>query len=354
MKNHNEMYQSLLSRYEEHQEKKKKQILAIKRTAPVLACLCLTMAFGVGYWGHLKDLPNTPVQPDIIEESTTRTSDITTTIMENDTTIRTDYHTEPTVTTAPASKSRTDRTTTTTGKQTKTLTTIVTDMTETKVSAQVTAAQTEKQVPTVTYAVIQTTAMTQTTIFPTVSTVTETTTAVEDDSRILYPIGKTINIKNYKAMAAASYLIYNDLETSTITTDVTATTQTTTAIPSETTTTTVTTDDKQAALKKLSEKENRLFGEFQRERAVLLGELPSDAPRLTLDEAVDIIESSDSFAEICRKLHEAQPLVDYIGGSGITRLEYWFDDKGEQKIYLIMEEESIFYFRFYGADIVYS
>ena len=26
MKNHNEMYQSLLSRYEEHQEKKKKRI----------------------------------------------------------------------------------------------------------------------------------------------------------------------------------------------------------------------------------------------------------------------------------------------------------------------------------------
>ena len=74
----------------------------------------------------------------------------------------------------------------------------------------------------------------------------------------------------------------------------------------------------------------------------------------TLDEAVEIIESSSSFAEICRKLHEAQPLVDYIGGSGITRLEYWFDNKGEQKIYLIMEEESIFYFRFNGADIVYS
>ena len=104
----------------------------------------------------------------------------------------------------------------------------------------------------------------------------------------------------------------------------------------------------------MTEKENRLFGEFQRERAVILGELSPDAPRLTLDEAVEIIESSSSFAEICRKLHEAQPLVDYIGGSGITRLEYWFDDKGEQKIYLIMEEESIFYFRFNGADIVYS
>ena len=71
-------------------------------------------------------------------------------------------------------------------------------------------------------------------------------------------------------------------------------------------------------------------------------------------EAVEIIESSGSFAEICRKLHEAQPLVDYIGGSGITRLEYWFDNKGAQKIYLIMEEESIFYFHFTGADIVYS
>ena len=79
MKNHNEMYQSLLSRYEEHQEKKKKRILILKRTVPVLACFCLTVALGVGYWDHFRNLPNIPVQPNIIEEPTSEIPEITTT-----------------------------------------------------------------------------------------------------------------------------------------------------------------------------------------------------------------------------------------------------------------------------------
>lgn len=73
MKNHNEMYQSLLYRYNEHQEKKNKRILMIKFIVPILTCLSLIMMLGVEYYNNYKNHPptvtketaekiNTPVQ----------------------------------------------------------------------------------------------------------------------------------------------------------------------------------------------------------------------------------------------------------------------------------------------------
>jgi len=123
--------------------------------------------------------------------------------------------------------------------------------------------------------------------------------------------------------------------------------------PTETTITTIKTtivttapqkiDEKNTALEKLAIKERRLVGKFERERAVLLGELDSDATRLTINDVQNIIDNSDSFNEIWQKLKEAQPYPDYYGGSGITNIEYWFDDRGEQKIMLIKPQEDILY-----------
>lgn len=70
MKNHNEMYQSLLSRYNEYEEKKKKRICTIRRTVPVLACFCFVVVFGLGYWEDLEKLPNVPISPNIVEDQT--------------------------------------------------------------------------------------------------------------------------------------------------------------------------------------------------------------------------------------------------------------------------------------------
>lgn len=314
-------------------EKKKHRNMLIRRVSFSCASVFAVVIVGFFAW---KSIPHKPEFPNdiIIPESTV----ITTSTFTNNTSIQT-------TALVTSSRTETDRVSTT-----NTVKIVTTHVSETNAIKPPSTTATMIQTQPVTE--IKTTAQIQTTGVPVTSTVTETQ-PVNDDSRLLYPLGKQISIERYKKLASASYLIYNDLEVSATTTVATATTQTTT-VPSGTTTTTVTPDDTQIALEKLKQKENRLFGEFQRERAVLLGELPPDAPRLTLDEAVEIIESSSSFAEICRKLHEAQPLVDYIGGSGITRLEYWFDDKGAQKIYLIMEEESIFYFHFTWADMVYS
>ena len=60
MKNYDEMYQSVLSKYDEYQKKKKKRIRTIRRTVPVLACFCLTIVLGVGYLDYFKNLPHIP------------------------------------------------------------------------------------------------------------------------------------------------------------------------------------------------------------------------------------------------------------------------------------------------------
>ena len=125
------------------------------------------------------------------------------------------------------------------------------------------------------------------------------------------------------------------------TTATTATTETTT------TTATVTSDalsEEQAkALAELAEKEHGAFGEFERARASILNKIPEDASRMTLEEAKEFVNSSDSFKEIYDKLSASQPYPDFIGGSGVTKVEYWFDDKGKEKILLILEQEDVIY-----------
>lgn len=129
------------------------------------------------------------------------------------------------------------------------------------------------------------------------------------------------------------------------TTATTATTETTTE--TTTTTATVTSDalsEEQAkALAELAEKEHGVFGEFERARASILNKIPEDASRMTLEEAKEFVNSSDSFKEIYDKLSASQPYPDFIGGSGVTKVEYWFDDKGKEKILLILEQEDVIY-----------
>ena len=133
----------------------------------------------------------------------------------------------------------------------------------------------------------------------------------------------------------------------TATTATTETTATTATTETTTTTATVTSDalsEEQAkALAELAEKEQGVFGEFERARASILNKIPEDASRMTLEEAKEFVNSSDSFKEIYDKLSASQPYPDFIGGSGVTKVEYWFDDKGKEKILLILEQEDVIY-----------
>ena len=132
MKNHNEMYQSLLSRYEEYQEKKKRHLLTVKRAVPVLACFCFCAVLGLGYWNHIRNLPSILVQPDVRDETTIEATE-TTIFSESGNTSKTQItnQTEPIFTTAPTSELETDFITATTSIQAQT-TAVVTVFSETQ------------------------------------------------------------------------------------------------------------------------------------------------------------------------------------------------------------------------------
>jgi hypothetical protein len=148
MKNDDQMYQSVLSRYAEYQEtKKKNRRQTIRLTVPVLACFCFCAVLGIGYWNHFQKLPNIPVKPDVIEEPTIEVPETTTSMVpESKTTTQVSDKIESASTTAPVSNSETERITTTAGIQAQTVTTVVTDATETPTTEQV-VKQTETQAP---------------------------------------------------------------------------------------------------------------------------------------------------------------------------------------------------------------
>lgn len=67
MKNHDEMYKSLLSRYSDYQEKKKRKIIIAKRTLSLAACFAVIFS-GYHVW---QNVPKTPQNPPVIDESAT-------------------------------------------------------------------------------------------------------------------------------------------------------------------------------------------------------------------------------------------------------------------------------------------
>ena len=124
-----------------------------------------------------------------------------------------------------------------------------------------------------------------------------------------------------------------------------ATTSVSTQTETTMTTTTVTSDalseEQEKALAELAEKEHGVFGEFERAWASILNKIPEDASRMTLAEAKELVNSSDSFKKIYDKLSASQPYPDFIGGSGVTKIEYWLDETGNDKILLIREQGDI-------------
>lgn len=156
-------------------------------------------------------------------------------------------------------------------------------------------------------------------------------------------IASTISISLLAGMSPAAYMTqaYAD-----VTEEMSI--QTTAAVtqPLESTTTTSVTTavtEEQAVLDELTQKENILFGEFKRERAVLSGKLAPDTERLTLDEVNEIINEAGSYDDMYKEIAATQTYPDFVGGSGVTKVEYWLDDTGSEKIRLIVEENDIIY-----------
>ncbi len=177
MKNYDEMYQSVLYKYDEYLEKKKKRIRMIRRTVPVLACLCLTIGLGIGYRDHFIDLMHPPKQPEIVDDITTVTPDTTT----NNITIRTENTAEPVTTTLPVHSSVSERNTSTKTAHTQAVTT---PETETSMKTeQVTEKPTETPVPVTTAAAVQTAANTEPTTALPIQTTEDVTVTTADHGK---------------------------------------------------------------------------------------------------------------------------------------------------------------------------
>ena len=86
---------------------------------------------------------------------------------------------------------------------------------------------------------------------------------------------------------------------------------------------------------------NRMVGEYARRIAELNGEIDADAPRITTEEVAQMIDEGMEFRAVLQRLHELYPYPDYIGGSGVTNIEYWLDISGTDFILLTIESESV-------------
>ena len=188
MKNDREMYQSVLSKRNEHRKKKERQLRIIKRTLPVLACFCLTLGLWAAFRERPEKLPEIPDSPGMTETTTTVTSS-----------------TAVTVSTSAATTASAPKTTLTaatgTGQTTKT-TAAVTETSAATQTEQTTAQQTETQVSsttaTVTSAVTSTTAAT-----------TSVTTSFGDMSIDPNPPEKRIYPLQFDDMEAAVNAVLN-------------------------------------------------------------------------------------------------------------------------------------------------
>ncbi len=123
--------------------------------------------------------------------------------------------------------------------------------------------------------------------------------------------------------------------------------QTETVKTTETSTTTTTasglTAEQQQQLEELREEGDRLFGRFIRQELIIQGELPEDAPRLTLAQMEEMIAESTDFENIGEKLLNAQLYPDFVGGSGVTNIWYWLDETGSERILITLQQEDIHY-----------
>jgi hypothetical protein len=99
-----------------------------------------------------------------------------------------------------------------------------------------------------------------------------------------------------------------------------------------TTTTTAPLSEQERKLAELEKKE-RSQGRMPRERQIILGNIPADAPRLSYEEAKQIADNSASRNELAAEIRKRYPYPDNLGMETDDEY-YWLDDEGKELILL--------------------
>jgi len=78
-----------------------------------------------------------------------------------------------------------------------------------------------------------------------------------------------------------------------------------------------------------------LVGEWVRPVLIMLGDLPADMPRLTVEDVANLYGKVD-FEEMGKEFKKIAGAPDWIGGSGIYREIYYLNDERTEAIYLML------------------
>lgn len=73
------------------------------------------------------------------------------------------------------------------------------------------------------------------------------------------------------------------------------------------------------------------------------GEVDPEIPKLDLEAVKEIVSNNGKFSMIWEEIKKIQPCPDCIYGSGLTRIEYWFDETGTEKLTIILEQGEVYY-----------
>lgn len=96
-------------------------------------------------------------------------------------------------------------------------------------------------------------------------------------------------------------------------------------------------------LKDIIDKGTGRVGHYELIEKILAGKAVPLNTRMTKKSVQDIISNNDSFEKILKAFRDQQPYADFVGGSGVSILEYWFDSEGNEKIVIIVEQSQIYY-----------
>ena len=89
------------------------------------------------------------------------------------------------------------------------------------------------------------------------------------------------------------------------------------------------------------------WGRLPYQERIIIGEIDPNAPKLDLATAKDIIAKCNDFEEILSEFDKVQKYPDFVGGSGVSLLEYQLSEY--EKISIIIEQRDIAYL-VYNSD----
>ena len=195
MKSNYELYQSVLSRRTEHRKKKERQKRIIMHTVPVIACLCLTVGLGLGYWNYSRNIPSIPSSPDIVIEVSTTTAEANSQVSTVKTSSKTTVSATKTVKTTATETTKTEKDTTSAVKTSTNTETTEENTTET-IADPVTETQTQQT------SVIETTV----TVTMTTQSSANTTITTHDDTHITTSVTTTSGGNNMGEVFSKVYI----------------------------------------------------------------------------------------------------------------------------------------------------